>query len=65
MAMSYFNKGDYDEAIFNFNEAIRLDAKNAESFYNRGNAYFAKGDYELAMADYHKAMAINPMLIEL
>ena len=34
----YAMKGDFNHAIADFDEAIRLDPKNADAFYNRGNA---------------------------
>ena len=35
---AYMNKGDYDRAIADYNEAIRLDPNNALAFCNRGRA---------------------------
>jgi tetratricopeptide (TPR) repeat protein len=32
------NKGDYDHAIADYNEAIQLDPNNALAFCNRGRA---------------------------
>src|SRR5450631_4313761 len=43
---TYNNKGDYDRAITDMNEAIRLDPKNAHAFNNRGFAYNGKHDYD-------------------
>src|ERR1043165_1126115 len=60
-AAAYFNrgnaqsaKGDAEQAIADYDEAIRLDPKNASSAYNNrgGNAQSAKGDAEQAIADY-------------
>ena len=34
--VSYGIKGEYDLAIADFSEAIRLDPTNANTFYNRG-----------------------------
>src|SRR5579872_5498977 len=49
---AYFAKGDYDHAIADYNEAIRLDPKIYASLLDRGHAYFAKGDHDRAIADY-------------
>src|SRR4029077_967053 len=38
------NAGDYDRAIADFNEAIRLDPKSSIAFINRGDTYTNKGD---------------------
>src|SRR5580704_13317410 len=43
--IAYANKGDYDRAIADFNEEIRLHPDNAGAYSNRGNAYNDKGDH--------------------
>ena len=43
---------DHDQAIADYNEAIKLDPKNAAAFRKRGNAYYDKGDMDRAIADY-------------
>ena len=50
--ISYAKKGDYDKAIADYTEAIRLDPKDAAAYYNRGTSYAHKGDYDKAIADY-------------
>src|SRR5262249_39549909 len=37
--LSYRSKGDFDRAIADYSEAIRLDPKYAEVYYLRGVAY--------------------------
>jgi D-alanyl-D-alanine-carboxypeptidase/D-alanyl-D-alanine-endopeptidase len=54
------DKGDYDRAIQNYDEAIRLDPKSADAFAGRGSAYLLKGDYDLAIQDYNEAIRLNP-----
>ena len=41
---AYGDKGDFDRAIADYNEAIRLDPKYAVAYNNRGIAYRDKGD---------------------
>ncbi|HEV3384702.1 MAG TPA: tetratricopeptide repeat protein, partial [Gemmata sp.] len=36
---------EYDNAIANYDEAIRLNPKNASAFQNRGAARFEKKEY--------------------
>jgi len=55
----YFDKGDLDRAMADYNEAIRLDP-NAHAFNGRGNTYRAKGDLDRAMADYNEAIRLDP-----
>ena len=53
---AYSNKRDYDGAIKDFDEAIRLDPKYVVAYYNRGNARQNKGDNDRAIADYGEAI---------
>ena len=59
---AYQAKGDYDRAIADYTEAIRLDPKFADAYYERGAAYSAKGDYDRAIADYTEAIRLNPKI---
>ncbi len=58
--MAYAAKQDYERAIADFNEAIRLDPKSAVTFHFRGLAYAAKQDYDRAIADYDEAIRLDP-----
>lgn len=57
---SYLKKNQYDLAIGDFSQAIRLDPENAWALANRGNAYFNKHQYDAAMKDYDEALRLNP-----
>jgi tetratricopeptide (TPR) repeat protein len=57
---AWYDKGDYDRAIADYAEAIRLNPKYALAFNNRGNAWAAKGDYDRAIADYTEAIRLDP-----
>jgi tetratricopeptide (TPR) repeat protein len=56
---SYLSKKDYDRAIADFDDAIRLYTKNARTAYNRGLAYQAKGDTARANADFETAKQLD------
>jgi Tfp pilus assembly protein PilF len=43
--LGYLNEGDYDQAISEFDAAIRLNPDCAEAYTQRGLAYNLKGDY--------------------
>jgi len=55
----YSNKDDYDRAIADFSEAIRL-RPNAVDFSLRGMAYLNKKNYFLAINDYSEAIRLDP-----
>jgi len=59
-AQAYYDKGDYDHAIADLNEAIRLDPKNAPAYNYQGTAYAMKGDYNRAVQDYDQAIRLHP-----
>jgi len=61
-ALSYKSKGDFDRAIADLSEAIRLDPKYAEAYYLRGVTYRNKGDLDRAIADYSEAIRLDPKL---
>ena len=48
--IAYADQGDYENAIENFDSAIRLGSDI--SYYNRGNAYRHRGELDLAISDY-------------
>ncbi len=58
--VEYFIKGEFDRAIADHDQAIKLDPKNSLGFNNRGNAYGAKREFERAIADYDQAIKLNP-----
>jgi tetratricopeptide (TPR) repeat protein len=56
----FYQTEDYDEAISDFGEAIRLDPNDAQAYYNRGSAYDEKKDYDKAISDYSEAIRLDP-----
>ena len=60
----YLEEEDYDKAISEFTEAIRLNPKYAEAYSKRGAAYANKGDYDIAMSDYNEAIRLKPNYAE-
>ncbi|WP_338690936.1 caspase family protein [Bradyrhizobium sp. 26S5] len=57
---AYYDKGEYDIAITDFNDALRMGPPSGIIFHNRGNAYRGKGDYAKAIADYDAAIKAGP-----
>jgi len=64
--VAYLAHKQYDKAIADFNESLRLQPKNAGALNNRGQTSYLKGDYQAAVADYTAAIAIdanNPLVL--
>jgi len=54
------SNGDFDRAIVDYSEAMRLNPTNAVAFYGRGSAYSFKGEYDRAIADFSEAIRLDP-----
>jgi tetratricopeptide (TPR) repeat protein len=52
--------GDYQAALLDYNEAIKLNPDFATTYINRGFAYMQLGNITAAMNDYNKAIEILP-----
>jgi tetratricopeptide (TPR) repeat protein len=53
-------KGEYDRAIQDFDQVIRLAPDQAAGFSNRAFAYLKLQKADLAIADYDTALRTNP-----
>jgi tetratricopeptide (TPR) repeat protein len=60
----YIANGQYEKAIADLREAIRLKPDFALSYYNRGLAYGMQGHWEKAIAEYDKAICLEPGFAE-
>ena len=56
-------KGNFNVSIKDYNEAIRIDPKYAQAYYNRGLAKKALGDVSGAMGDFGQLHALDPEFI--
>ncbi|MGC8642869.1 MAG: tetratricopeptide repeat protein, partial [Isosphaeraceae bacterium] len=57
---TWFSKQQYDKAIADYNEAIRLDPKDAYAYSMRGHTWFSKQQYEKAIADFIESIRLDP-----
>ncbi len=55
----YFFRSDFDRALSDDDEAIRLHPKYFGFYVNRGVVWISKGDYDRALADFDQAIALN------
>ncbi len=55
----WIEKGDYDRALADYAESIRIDPQNPIPYYNRGNTWYRKKEYDRAIADYDHAIKLN------
>jgi tetratricopeptide (TPR) repeat protein len=57
-----FGAGDFQGALAQFSDAIKISPEYADAYVGRGKAEVALGQTEIGLADFGKAMAINPTL---
>jgi tetratricopeptide (TPR) repeat protein len=60
---SFVRKGDYDRALVDLNEALRLDPNNASVHNAFGVYYNAKGDHDRALPALNEAIRLNPRFL--
>ena len=58
--LEYLNNGEYDLAIEDFSQAIRMEPDNADAYINRGDAYYWRDEYDPAITDYNQAILLDP-----
>ena len=56
----YLLQTKFDQAIVEFNEALRIDPTYKRSYNSRGNAWKGKGELDIAIADYNEAIRLDP-----
>lgn len=57
---AYVDKGDYDRALADFGEAIKLSPNDTDAYYNRAGVYIRKAELESAIKDYDRVIALKP-----
>jgi tetratricopeptide (TPR) repeat protein len=64
LGFNLLQAGQLDEAISQFQEAIRLEPNDAEAYYNLGNALGKKGQADAAINQYQEAIRLKPNYAE-
>jgi SpoVK/Ycf46/Vps4 family AAA+-type ATPase len=60
MGNDYYERGDYDKAIENYNMAILLNPVFSEAYFNRALSYYQLKNFDKSIADYTKSMELDP-----
>ncbi len=60
--LAYYEKGQYDLALEDYNQSIRPDSTDPDPdvFTGRGNIYLNKQQYDRAIEDYNRAIRLKP-----
>lgn len=66
MDSAYFNIGliysalkNFPNAIYYYNEAIKINDSDYQTYYNRGNVFAIMKEYDKAINDYTKSISLN------
>ena len=61
---AYTTKGEYDRAVQDYDESIKLNPNYARAFNNRGVAYQKKGEYDRAIKDFDECIKLRSQLCQ-
>jgi Flp pilus assembly protein TadD len=60
LGLDLYRKGEYNQSIYYFEEAIKLDPNYADAWYKKGNDLSNLGRYYDALQAYNKTIELNP-----
>ena len=60
MGITYEQKGNYEDAIVEYKEAIRIDPDDSMARYNLGDIYYKQGKTDQAISQFKEVVRINP-----
>lgn len=70
-AVAYYDRGnayktlkDYDRALADYSDALKLDPRYAHAYLNRGYVYVAKNDADHALADFNRSIQLDPTQVD-
>jgi len=61
---AYYELGDFELALADYEQALALDADYSDALYGRAYAYYSLGRYEAAIADFDQAIALDPSYVD-
>src|SRR3954447_21019723 len=61
--LAYAKRGGLENAIADFDEAIRLNPQSARPYNDRGFTYARQGNFDRAIADYSEAIRLDPRYV--
>ncbi len=68
-ALAYYDLAEFERAINDYSEVIRIDGNRAQThddrqlasdYYNRGLAYYRQGAFEKAISDFSEVILLDP-----
>ena len=62
--LTYQSKQQYDKALEEFNQAIKLYSGYAEAYFNRGMIFYKKKDYPDSLTDLNRAIQLDSQYTE-
>jgi lipoprotein NlpI len=57
---AYIRRADYDSAIQDFDQSLRINPSYAKALNNRGVAYQKKGEHDRSIKDFDEAIKLDP-----
>jgi tetratricopeptide (TPR) repeat protein len=60
--VEYYQNGNNEEAIREFNRALALNPNHDEALFYRGAAYYRSGNLDQAIEDWNRVKTLNPLV---
>lgn len=60
LGVSYYDRGEYSQAVANFEQCIKLFPKNARAYYRLGDVLIAQNKLERAIQTFYQAVQVEP-----